>query len=301
MIVALAYNETPSYVAANIPGPYLNSQLGTEWLNWVAELGGLSSHDLVLLTSPSAELPQSVRAWRSVSHYTDRVNATGWPIGPNETWKQMLWILQDLPKVKKDERWRAPFLWIEPDCIPIREGWLATLEAEYQVALGAGKAFMGTCVPADPRHRCPEHMTGNAIYPFDAMVRAPNLGEPKWSIGHPAWDVHACGQLAQKYHKINHLLFHWWRHPPPSSTEELWKRVPATCVLYHSDKELKLIGALRAERRGEVSDAAKEIAKKFQEPPAGDLSALINAISKRAWSEGEVKVITQALQGTYGR
>jgi len=317
MLVALAYNDSPSYVAQHVPGPYTNAQLAAEWLKWVAELGGTKDFDLVLMRPPNSQIPDAVDAWRSVRHFTERNHIKAWPLGPNTVWSQMVWILYDIGK--KDPKLKVPFLWIEPDCIPLKAGWLSTIATEYEVGLAQkeSKPFMGTIVPADPKQRCPTHMTGNAVYPYDLMVKAPLLNPPRWSPGHPAWDVFSAEQVVPRCHSMNHLLFHWWRHPAPATLEELENRVKPSTVLYHADKELKLIPLLREklslsgralvpefkQEESEAVDFAKKLAAKLgsKQRAPGELREIISAIQARSWNDGEVQAIVAALTSTYGK
>lgn len=55
------------------------------------------------------------------------------------------------------------WLWLEPDAVPLRKGWLAELEAEYE---RLGKPIMG-------RRTRDGHVNGVAVYPADMVSLAP--------------------------------------------------------------------------------------------------------------------------------
>jgi hypothetical protein len=63
----------------------------------------------------------------------------------------------------------GPFLWMNPDAIPIREGWLDAIEAAWNM-LPRGKRFLG-CYSSNPV----PHMAAVGVYPQDAEVHAANL------------------------------------------------------------------------------------------------------------------------------
>ena len=74
---------------------------------------------------------------------------TGWPEGPNAMFR----TAADHVRINL----RKPFLWLEPDAIPLKPGWLDVIAEEYLVG---NRPFMGTIYPT-PR----SHMTGVAVYP----------------------------------------------------------------------------------------------------------------------------------------
>lgn len=63
----------------------------------------------------------------------------------------------------------GPFLWMNPDSIPLREGWLDAIEVAYKM-LPKGKRFLGCyCTDSVPR------MAAVGVYPQDCEEHAPNL------------------------------------------------------------------------------------------------------------------------------
>lgn len=63
----------------------------------------------------------------------------------------------------------GPFLWMNPDSIPLREGWLDAIEVAYKM-LPKGKRFLGCyCADSVPR------MAAVGVYPQDCEEHAPNL------------------------------------------------------------------------------------------------------------------------------
>lgn len=236
MKVALAFSDTPSYIAPNIPGPFSNTQLAILWLDWVAELGGCQQYELVLLAPEKALLPVSATAWRRVIRLHDRNQVSHWPLGPNLSIQQVMWW-QLLNKIEE------PIFWVESDAIPLAPNWIQTWEAEY---LNGKKPFMGGLVERQIDGRpTPRHMTGVAIYPPYTAKYSPRLMEAR----HTAFDVWAADQILSQFHETN-LIQHLWRHGPITTMEEYNSVIDPRANLFHSDKYGALIKLLRDQRTG---------------------------------------------------
>lgn len=246
MKVALGFSDTPSFVAPNVPGPLTNTQLAMLWLDWVAELGGCHSYDLVLLAPPNATLPESVQAWRSVIRLQDRNQVSAWPQGPNLSFQQILWW-QLLNKIEE------PIFWVEADAIPLRTNWVQEWEAEY---LRGKKPFMGGLVAQ--ANQTPAHMTGNAIYPPYAGKFASKLLEAK----NTAFDVWASPEILPQLHPTN-LIQHLWRHPPIERLSQYRGIVDEHANLFHSDKFGAIIKLLRSQRPHQAEEPGEIIRQIF--------------------------------------
>lgn len=223
MIVATACSQTPTLDHQGKPGPFSNTQLAVKWLDWCATLGGIADTELVILAPPDFQLPDSARAWKNVILIRDRDNIKGWPVGPNSAFRQLAWAIF----YRKNGN-NEPWLFCEPDCIPLRREWLAELREAYA---RAGKPFMGAHVPGAATY--PEHMSGNAVYPAKAVSLAPSLvSEKKMNV---AWDIRSAFQVVPQMAATD-LIFQLYRHPPFRSLDELHAEVPASAALFHSDK-----------------------------------------------------------------
>lgn len=252
MKVALAFSHTPSFIEhkdMQKHGPYDNVQLGFLWLDWVAELGGVEKHELVLLVPQELVLPESVRAWKKLTRLNDRNKVAGWPAGPNISIQQIFWWMT-LRKIGE------PVFWMESDAIPLKPYWIDTWVEEY--ARGK-KPFMGGFVPDIP-DLCPKHMTGIAIYPANAVELAPRLLQAK----HSAWDIWAAPEILPKMHATK-LLQHAWQHGPITTMEEYKKEIDPEANIFHTDKYGALIGLFRSQRSGTVEEpeASRVIKKVF--------------------------------------
>jgi hypothetical protein len=244
MLVVSAFSYAPTFLGDNTPGPLSNADLEMLWLDWCADLGGLEGHKLLLVGPHGFELPASVRAWGSYEYLVDRRNVTGWPQGPNSMFEQVGWHLAL-------HKHTGPWLWCEPDCIPLRTGWAAELEHEYKAnALPAKKPFMGVIVKGGNAY--PDHMNGNGVYPANFHALAPRLIDPRTS--RIAFDIRAAAQTVPKtYH--TQLICNHYRCGPIQTIAQFRSIVPEGACLFHSDKYGRVIGLLKAQRNGTLKEA----------------------------------------------
>jgi len=230
MIVATAFSHTPTLNHEGKRAPFSNAQLAVKWCDWCARLGGIENTELVVLVPDEITLPPSTQFWKNVYRIRDRSTAQGWPYGPNSAFCQLAWAMHY--RKGSDEPW----LFCEPDCIPLKKSWLAELEDAYR---RGGKPFMGVLVPAGPNF--PDHMAGNGVYPARAVALAPSLvSEKKMNV---AWDIRGAAQVVPKMQPTR-LIHQLYRRPPFNSLEEFQATIPAEAVLFHSDKYGRIIQLL---------------------------------------------------------
>jgi hypothetical protein len=240
--VVMSFSPVPCYLAPDQQGPFDCQELGIKWLDWVAEYSPdtIRKYELILLVRPQLRLPESVNAWGKLTRFSENSFIAQYPVGPNVVFKQVLW-LQHHNKIQ------GPFLWCEPDCVPVKKDWLDLIAAAY---MSGGKPFMGNVVEAftnqHTRTRVVRHMTGNAVYPDKAYLHAPKLMEAHGT----AWDVLAAEQILQKFH-LTELIQHEFRAPEIRTLRELNAIIRPNTALFHSDK----FGAIaRLLGRGEEID-----------------------------------------------
>lgn len=236
--VVMSFSVHPSYVAPDIQGPLSNEDLGLIWLDWVKKLNAqmLANYDLVLLIPQKTVVePEVLSPWKSVKRFNENSGIAAWPRGPNAVFQQIMWFYYH-------EKLKGPFLWCEPDCVPVKFDWLDRIRQEYAAC---GKDFMGTMVEPliSGGKRVPRHMTGNAVYPHKAYEKAPKIME---AVG-VGWDVLAAEQILPRAH-ITKLIQHEFRHAQFKSRAELEKALKPETVLFHSDKYGAIAGLLGAEQ-----------------------------------------------------
>lgn len=202
---------------------------------WIKELCGCEGHSVLVVrdhrTSPEAgELLKAVFGkWEEIVIRDDAYDK--WPESPNLMFRRAAKQIEYTTK--------EPFLWIEPDVAPLKDGWLDAIEAEYKEA---GKPFSGDFVHLnEPGFR--SHCSGVAVYPGAMSAYA---GEAL--LAHEtAWDVVGASQIIPQMHKSK-LILHRWKHPVFENWQQVEERIFAVkpeAVLFHADKTSSLIDLLR--------------------------------------------------------
>lgn len=141
--------------------------LAIENARWIAELGTVEAHQclvvhdkLVPMEDGQAIVDTLKPAFRKVAHMPLRETLHGIR-GMNLLFRR---TARQIAATNA-----GPFLWLNPDAIPIRKGWLDAIEAAYRM-LPKGKTFLG------------HHLQGAipfmgqiGVYPQDCEVHAPGL------------------------------------------------------------------------------------------------------------------------------
>jgi FkbM family methyltransferase len=201
---------------------------------WIAELGEYKSHDIFILADRRCnhELVAEVVAHLTPVFKLAQLRVTeadidGWPQGANHMFGYATALIQH------ETTWPY-FLWLEPDAIPIRTGWLDALEAEYKLN---GKPFMGERVDlGTARPDVPVHMSGVGIYQNPIYMKA---GEA-YRAHDVAWDIAAKDQIIPYAHWTKQIQ-HYWKHGTFTSLDG----VRPETVVFHSSKDGSLIDLLR--------------------------------------------------------
>ena len=137
------------------------------------------------------------------------------------------------------QRWQ-PWLWWEQDAVPLKPGWLNSLEAEYD----SRKPFLGAVSDLGGRH-----LSGVAIYPADLAGKYPQIT----MCGGVPFDT-AGGSSVFSQSKITPLIQHVWSFdgsamdaPAPTfSGKADLDRIKPEAVLFHRCKDSSLVSLLKA-------------------------------------------------------
>lgn len=226
------------------------------WAAWVEELGGMGSHGLFIMPArgvplPKCNLPHTIvrdsygisTNWASNEAHRDAA-------GANSMLRQFAWFFSD----------KGPFMFIEPDAIPMRPGWHDEIAAEYAAC---GKAFMGARITGVPG-QYPTHSTGNMVLPQNAShieklmiaTRGPNGFEV-------AFDVAAAERVLANFHntaKIQQIF-----RGEPFTTHADLERIRPEVAIFHNSKDGSLIERLRERSMMSVdySPQPKEVGATF--------------------------------------
>lgn len=228
-----------------IPGRTFGVVLMVSWsdyaaavrlLEWMGQLG--SNKEFPLLLSVPHDLPDDLVGallartndrWRTVplQRRPFPFPSEHWPQGPN-------WSFACASQWCHRAQW--DFLLIEPDCVPLRPGWLQGIEREYR---GCGRAFMGHHEPAGPDHQM--HLAGVAVYQWETYQRT-HVHEL-----HRAWDVALGPTLVAEAHPSKTIQQDWgkWAEPPTFRTTTDLAKIRPDALLFHRNKDGSLIQRLK--------------------------------------------------------
>lgn len=205
-------------------------------------------HGVLLLVDGAVDWLQAHRLHeqaRWLFHSTRLVcsepSVTGWPQGPNALFARAC--------VNCD----APWLWLEPDAVPLHRDWLDILEDEYR-SLGAGRHFLGCLYDCNQPGLPARLLSGIAVYP-------PNWHEGANFTHNPnvAFDV-AMTDAVLPYATHTDRIQHLWGEdklpptfPPAGHAMPrnglMLSKLQGGAILFHRNKDGTLIQRLR-EREG---------------------------------------------------
>lgn len=258
MIVAISYHQG-------------DQPLMVRWANRVKQLGPYLNHEIILspchgATTDKIRLPLE-NCFRKVHVVPSGHAEKGWPVSCNRAFQNICWhtILTT----------RQPFLFMEPDAIPLCEGWIDQIEEEYR---RCGSPFMGDFVELSNSdiEGGIDHMSGIAVYDWNLSVSAPRLFNCSNGREEFAWDIWAASDIIPKMHRTN-LIHHDWRGTGDKPHQ--WRKnnvspdfVRQGAVIYHPDKRGVLLNdglAGEGDRVvGELRTVTSESVPHLNTPPA---------------------------------
>jgi len=215
-------------------------------LRWIRQLGGCSDHSAVIVADASTparsvfglrELAE--KSFEFVEVVTTERAVKGWPQGPNELFLAALRFAK-----QRNMHW----LFLEPDAVPLKPGWLDRLDIQYRVT---GARYLGQLVPCNEPGLPAQHFTGVGIYPPNAAdeIEQRILQYPKTAFDISTADI--LTPLATHSEMFQHL---WGEvgNPPTFALKGVkgthtfgLDYLRPNAVLYHRTKDGKLISLLR--------------------------------------------------------
>lgn len=208
-------------------------------LEWIARLKTPKTHPMLICYEtgvPSVMIAEILKAahksFTSVHHSQYRRPPRG-TFAPTMAFIHAAHMMQKMGK---------PWLWMEPDTIPIKPNWLEVLQEEYDTC---GKPFCGPIVP----HR--GHMNGTGLYPANTPELIPQTMRATGSV----WDWKMKDEMITSCHDCSRIFFHTWgvidgklnpiEGPAPDfNGTGLINQIPETAVIMHRCKDGSLIGEL---------------------------------------------------------
>jgi hypothetical protein len=171
-----------------IPVSYSDFNVVRSFIESIKFFGENKKHNLLVVSSLSSSL-LAYKILNEVGFLFEKADVyifeecvdPGWPFGPNLYFKKTCIYLN---KIENTDPW----LWMEPDSVPVGRGWLNKIEREY---LRSGKLFLGEkkIVPLDsPMSPGKEFVSGTAVYPPDLLILFPLCLD--FSLDQVAFDVY---------------------------------------------------------------------------------------------------------------
>lgn len=221
------------------PFSTVDQDLALKNAQWMNEIGGCKGHQVLMGYDKRCQ-PHIVKAVQEeLTKAFDKVyplefpaEIDGWPEGANYFFRFVAARLETRPGTSE-------FFWLEPDAIPLKEGWLDALAAEY---VRCGRKFMGDRVQVE---NIPLHMSGVGVYPLPLH----QFSGEAYRAHDIAWDMAGREQIVPQAY-FTKLIEHAWKHPRFTSIDELRTQIRPEAVLFHSSKDGSLIDLLRVSRGG---------------------------------------------------
>jgi len=235
-----------------------------------------------VLIAADAEVPKATRQeiFALAKPMFSHAMAVGVPVPPD----QQGWIPGSnymFLKVSEtiQQNTKLPWLWCEPDCVPIRAGWLDALASAYD---DCPTRFLGAHVLQSNQPGMPPiHLSGCAIY--DAQAHE---GMKAFCQGNGAFDIASANFTVPR--SINSTLFqYFWGKPALAPTFKEIKSdgdpentipmgyLTSKAVLWHRNKDGTLIDCLRKRMSAKVAPQKPiTLAPKKQSAPAQQLASV---------------------------
>lgn len=136
----------------------------TRLLNWIKELDGHVDHALLLVADNAVpmETKKAIDALgKAVFTHSETilVNAPT-PVGDNYHAPAAMMFQKAMGHIEKCYRW--PWLWMEPDCVPLKHGWLDALAQAYE---DSPKDYMGSTMSTKQEGLPSTVFFATAVYP----------------------------------------------------------------------------------------------------------------------------------------
>jgi hypothetical protein len=161
------------------------------------------------------------------------------------------------------ENTKCAFLWMEPDAVPLKSGWLDDIQSEYSKT---PYKYMGAIVRQNDQPLMPKaHLNGNAVYPNEAYevfnaMNSVTMGTQAFDIAGASVCVPATKEspLFQSFWGTQELapIFVKERTPESPKNHIVWdKFIRPDAVFFHRDKTHSLIPLLREKMAATVKDS----------------------------------------------
>lgn len=200
-------------------------------LEWIARLGTPKTHPILLNYQAGVPSTMVAAIIKSAHKSFTSVHRSEYRRPPRGTFAPTVAFIHAAHSMQKMGK---PWLWMEPDTIPLKPNWLEALQQEYDTC---GKPFCGPIVP----HR--GHMNGTGLYPANTPELIPQTIRSPGDV----WDWKMKGEMIDSCHDCSRIFFHTWGEiggklnpiegePADFSRPELFRQIPESAVIVHRAK-----------------------------------------------------------------
>lgn len=190
--------------------------------------------------------------------------AEGWPKAANAMFRISARHIR--------ECFKLPWLWLEPDAVPLKASWLDELAVHYA---RCPKRYMGALIHSNQPPLPPIHLAGCAIYPNDAFdaLAAFTMEAVPWDIADAPYVVPRAFHTDLIHHHYGEMTL-----PPTFKAEKAPGDPVNTCTLdfvrpgaciFHRVKDGTLIDVLRQSRNSASTTPVAETVTASEAPKRG--------------------------------
>jgi len=224
-----------------------------ELLEFIHQLGGTQEYDALLVADHGVQwgvavdlLSQANQCFRNCNLVSTEESVIGWPQGANALW---------LRAAKYARSVHTDWLFMEPDAIPLKRGWLISIDK-----MRKGSRFFGHTYPYS--EKASMVMSGIAVYPADAIDF---LGPLVEAAPAQAFDV-TIAERIMPHATHTRLIHHFYGEKDLAPTFVEFKtaesprnaftmdQVPEEAVLFHRNKDGTLMEILRKQLSLAIAD-----------------------------------------------
>ncbi len=223
MLVVLPYHEADKPLALNL-------------LRWLVKMDDEAPEHQCLVVTPCED---ATDVGELAGRYFDSVSLlqyqegrwTGWPLGPNRAFRTAAVHIQT--------KFTIPWLWLEPDCVPLRSRWLDALQTGYDAMR---KPFAGYIVEPEQNQHHVRYMAGCGIYPHNVHRYSVNA----FLCEKTPFDMAMGPQIMHHVGPLNGLVHHEVTSSPQPflSDDDVDARIAPGVALYHKCKDGSLLKIL---------------------------------------------------------
>lgn len=215
-------------------------------VTWIVELGVTPGHKCFLVPDADTAFDEvleirniAARAFKAVEIFPNQEPVSGWIAGSCSLFKAAAMACAG-----------RPFLFLEPDAVPLSQNWLNEIEIAYLAHdKPSGGAFMGSVVSHSTPGWPNPYFEGVGVYPRDAWASMEPVFKPDVS-----W-TNACASVAVPRAVNSPLFQHLWGqngNPPTFASVGVRgtrvfspSQIQKGAVVFHRNKDGTLISLLR--------------------------------------------------------